>query len=125
MLTTPIVQASLSLNVKIGQIVGNQLIEINKTISADYNKEIVITPDGLKNKIILKLKKFSNVLVNGNKISPVQVDMHLVNDLQKIIGRPQTVTSFYNRTAQFAIRSTGVITDVVDLNVSLNFEETN
>lgn len=119
------VQASLSLNVKIGQIVGNQLIEINKTISADYNKEIVITPDGLKNKIILKLKKFSNVLVNGNKISPVQVDMHLVNNLQKIIGRPQTVTSFYNRTAQFAIRSTGVITDVVDLNVSLNFEETN
>lgn len=116
-------QASININVKIGQLVGNQLIEVNKTISSEYNKEIVISPDGLKNKIVINFKKFSNILVNGSKINPVQIDMKLVNDMKKIIGHPQTVTSFYNRSAEFAIRSSGIATDVADLNISLNFEE--
>lgn len=124
-LISPIASASLNLNVKIGQLVGTQLVEVNKTIAADYNKEIVISSEGLKNKIVLNLKKFSNVLVNGNKISPVQIDMKLINEMKKIIGRPQTVTSFYNRTAQFAVRSSGIPTDTADLNVTLDFEETN
>lgn len=125
MLISPFANASLNLNVKIGQMVGNELVEVNKTIAADYDKEIVISSEGLKNKIVLNLKKFSNVLVNGNKISPVQIDMKLINDMKKIIGRPQTVTSFYNRSAQFAVRSSGIATDAADLNVTLDFEETN
>jgi hypothetical protein len=125
MLISPFAKASLNLNVKIGQLVGTQIVEVNKTIAADYNKDIVITSAGLKNKIVLSLKKFSNVLVNGNKINPVQIDMKLVNDMKMIIGRPQTITSFYNRSAEFAVRSSGIPTDAADLNVSLNFEETN
>ncbi len=125
LLISPIAKASLNLNVKIGQFVGSQFVEVNKTIAADYNKEIVISSDGLKNKIVLNLKKFSNVLVNGNKISPVQIDMKLVDEMKKIIGRPQTVTSFYNRSAQFEMNSKGALKDAADLNVSLNFEETN
>lgn len=120
---SPVTYASFNLNVKIGQLVGSQVIEVTKTIQADYNKEITISADGLKNKIILNLKKFSNVLANGNKIAPVQVDMKLVNEMEKIIGRPQTVTSFYNHSAQFAISSSGVPSDVADINVSLNFDE--
>ncbi|MFA6236886.1 MAG: hypothetical protein WC635_06115 [Bacteriovorax sp.] len=122
---SPVANATLNLNVKIGKMVGNQLTEINRTIAADYDKEIVIGTDSLKNKIVLNLKKFTNVLVNGKKISPIQVDMKLVNEMQEIIGRPQTVTSFYNRSAQFSVRSSGNIKDIADLNVSLNFEETN
>lgn len=122
---SPVAKASFNLNIKIGQLIGNQIIEVNKTIRAEYNKEIIISSEGLKNKIVLNLKKFTNILVNGNKINPVQVDMKLVNEMQKIIGRPQTVTSFYNRTAQFALRSSGIATDAADINVSLNFEETN
>ena len=125
MLISPLAKASLNLNVKIGQLVGTQIVEVNKTIAADYNKDIVITSAGLKNKIVLSLRKFSNVLVNGNKINPVQIDMKLVNDMKMIIGHPQTVTSFYNRSAEFAVRSSGIPTDAADLNVSLNFEETN
>lgn len=125
MLLSPMIQASFNLNVKIGQLVGNQIIEVNKTIQADYNKEIVISPEGSKNKIVLNLQKITNVLVNGNNISPVQVDMKLVNEMQKIIGRPQTITSFYNRTAHFIVRSSGIPSDVADLNVTLDFEESN
>lgn len=125
MLISPMAKATLNLNVKIGKMVGSQLVEINKTILTDYNKEIIISSDKLKNNIVLNLKKFSNVLVNGKKISPVQVDMKLVNEMQKIIGRPQTVTSFYNRSAQFSVRTTGNLADIADLDVSLNFEETN
>jgi hypothetical protein len=125
MLISPLASASFNLNIKIGQLVGTQIVEMNKTIEADYNKDIIIRPEGLKNKIVLSLKKFSNVLVNGNKISPIQVDIKLVNEMQKIIGRPQTVTSFYNRSAQFAVRSSGIASDAADINVSLNFEETN
>lgn len=117
--------ATLNLNVKIGKMVGDQLVEINRTIATDYNKEIVITSDNLKNKIVFNLKKFTNILVNGKKISPVQVDMKLVNEMQKMIGRPQTVTSFYNRSAQFSAHSTGNSKDIADLAVTVNFEETN
>ncbi|MDD4976318.1 MAG: hypothetical protein PHY93_18310 [Bacteriovorax sp.] len=124
-LISPMASASFNLNIKIGQLVGTQVVEMNKTIEADYNKDIIISPEGLKNKIILSLKKFNNVLVNGNKISPIQVDIKLVNEMQKIIGRPQTVTSFYNRSAQFAVRSSGIASDVADINVSLKFEEMN
>jgi len=117
--------ASISLNVKIGQLVGNKIVEINKTISAEYGKDIVINTEGFQHKIILSLKKFSNVLVNGSKINPVQVDMRLVNEMKKIIGKPQTVTSFYSHSANFAISSSGNATDVADVNVSLNFEDLN
>ena len=101
------------------------MVEINRTIASDYNKEIIISQEGFKNKIVLNLKKFTNVLVNGKKISPVQINMKLVSDMKKIIGHPQTVTSFYNRSAEFAVRSSGIATDAADINVSLNFEETN
>ena len=42
-LLSPVAMASLNLNVKIGQVVGNKIIEVNKTIKAEYNKEIVIS----------------------------------------------------------------------------------
>ena len=122
---SPMASATFNLNIKIGQLVGNQMVEVNKTVKADYDKEIIVHSEGSKNKIVLNLKKFSNVLVNGNKISPIQVDMKLVNEGEKMIGRPQTITSFYNRTAQFALASSGVATDTADINVSLNFEENN
>lgn len=125
MVLSPFAKASINLNVKIGQIVGTQMIEINKTITADYNKEIVIAPEGLKNKIILSLKKFSNVLVNGKKINPVQIDMKLVDEMKKIIGKPQTITSFYSKSAEFAVATSGQPSDQSDLNVTLHFEEAN
>ena len=122
---TPVAMASLNLNVKIGQVVGNKIVEVNKTIKAEYDKDIVISSDDLKNKIILNLTKIGNVSANGSKMSPVQIDMKLMNKMQKIVGRPQTVTSFYNRTAQFAVQSSGVAGDAKDLKVSLDFEEKN
>lgn len=123
-LLSPEAFATLNLNVKIGKLVGNQIVEIKKTISADYDQEIVISSDNLKNKIVVNLKKFTNILVNGKHLSPVQVDMKLINEMQKIIGQPQTVTSFYNRSAQFSVHSNGNSQLAADIDVSLEFEET-
>ena len=78
----------------------------------------------LKNKIVINLKKLKDILVNGNRINPVQIDMKIVNDMKKVVGKPQTVTSFYNNSAQFNASSNGVLS-VNDLNVSLNFKEIN
>ena len=120
------VSAAISIRVKIAQVIGTQTIETVKTISTNYNQDIVIVPEGLKNNIVLNLKKFKNILVNGNKINPVQIDMKLVNGMKKIVGKPQTVTSFYNQSAQFNVASNGQLTpDSADINVSLNFEEIN
>jgi hypothetical protein len=121
----PKVQASVNLNVKIGQVIGGKVVEVTKTIRADYDKEIVISSAKLKNKFIVNLKKFDDLETNGTKVSPVQVDIKLVNEMQKTVGHPQTVTSFYNRTAQFAVHSSGSPSDPADINVSLSFEETN
>jgi hypothetical protein len=78
--------------------------------------------EGLKNKIVINLKKFKNVLVNGSKINPVQIDMKMVDAAKKIIGKPQTITSFYNNEAQFNVQNSAT-SDNGAMNLSLNFQE--
>lgn len=114
--------AEINLNIKIGQVIGSRTIETVKTISANYNQDIVIMQEGLKNKIVINLKKFKNILVNGTKINPIQIDMKMVDSSKKTIGKPQTITSFYKNEAQFNVQNS-VASDNGDVNVSLNFQE--
>jgi flagellar biosynthesis GTPase FlhF len=112
---SPKAHSELNLKVKIHQIIGTKTIEMIKTVSTNYGQDIVIMPEGgVTNKIVLSLRKFKNIMVNGNKINPVQIDMKIFNEMKKLIGKPQTITSFYNKSAQF---------NSVNTNVSLNFEE--
>lgn len=106
--------SEINLKVTIDQMIGSKKVETIKSVSGNYEQDIEILSEGLKNKIVLNLRKFKNILVNGNKINPVQIDMKVVNELHKVIGKPQTVTSFYNKSAQF---SSG------DLNISVAVEE--
>ena len=106
--------SQVSLQIKIAQIVGTKTVETIRTISANYDQDIVVSQDGLKNKIVFNLRKFKDILVNGNKINPVQIDMKVVNETKKMIGKSQTVTSFYNKSAQF---KSG------DMDVSVKFED--
>lgn len=115
--------SAVNLNVKIGQIINNQFVEITKTISADYNKEIVIQDEGLKDKIVLSLKKFKNVLVNGNRIEPVQINVRRINPLKILVGKPQTITSFYKNEASFKLASNDSSQEKMEL--SLDFNEIN
>lgn len=118
-------RASLNLDVTIERKVGSQVVATSKTISTNYNQDVVITDDGLKNKIILKLKKFSNINVNGAIHHPVQIDLKMIDDMKKLVGKPQTITSFYQQSAQFKMASNGLISDASDVKVSLNFREIN
>ncbi len=107
--------SQINLSVKINQGTStNESVAIVKTITGHYEQDIEIASEGLKNKIVLSLRKFKNILVNGSKINPVQIDMKLVDEAQKTVGRPQTITSFYNRSAEFTTN---------DMNVKINFEE--
>lgn len=115
-------KSEININIKIGQVVGSKTIETVKTISANYNQDIVIMQEGLKNKIVINLKKFKNILVNGSRINPVQFDLKMVDAAKKIIGKPQTITSFYNNTAQFNLPNS-TTSETGDVNVSLNFQE--
>lgn len=108
------VSAEITVSVKIDQVVGSNTVASVKNISANYNQDIVIAQEGLKDKIIINLKKFKNILVNGNKINPVQIDMKLVDASKKAIGKTQTVTSFYTNSAQFSLPGK---------NITLNFQE--
>lgn len=101
--------SQVNLNIKIGQ-------NAVKLVSANYGQDVIVSADGLSNKLVFNLRKFKNILVNGNKINPVQIDLKLINDMKKVIGKPQTVTSFYNRTAQFNVAEG-------NLNVSVDFQE--
>lgn len=114
---------AVNLNVKIGQIINNQFVEITKTISAEYNKEIIIQDDSLKDKIVLSLKKFKNVLVNGNRIEPVQINVKRIDPLRKLVGKPQTITSFYRNEANFKLASNDTTQEKMEL--SLDFNEIN
>lgn len=116
-------KCAVNLNVKIGQIINNQFVEITKTISADYNKEIIIQDESLKDKIVLSLKKFKNVLVNGNRIEPVQINVMRINTLRKLVGKPQTITSFYRNEANFKLASSDTSQGKMEL--SLDFNEIN
>ena len=79
----------------------------------------------LKNKIILNFIKIDKIVSDGNDIYPVQIGMKLVDEKEKEVGRPQTITSFYNHPAYFEVPSTGLVSDVSDLKVHLSFEERN
>lgn len=112
---SPKAHSEINLKVKIAQIVGTKTVETVKIISANYGQDIVILPEGsLTHKLVFNLTKFKDILVNGNKINPVQIDMKIINEMKNIIGKTRTVTSFYNQSAQF---------DSPSMNVSLNFEE--
>lgn len=114
--------SEINLNIKIGQVIDSKTIETVKTIAVNYNQDIVIMQPGLKNKIVINLKKFKNILVNGSKINPIQIDMKVVDSTKKIIGKPQTITSFYNNEAQFNVQN-GLNSDNGNVNVFLNFQE--
>jgi hypothetical protein len=108
-------KSEINLTVKIAQVIGNKKVETVKNISGNYGRDIVVFPEGnMKEKVVFNLTKIKDILVNGNKINPVQVDMKIVNELKNIVGKTKTVTSFYNNSAQF---------DAGDLNIFLNFEE--
>lgn len=115
----------LNIQIKINQLKGSEIVETVKNITARFNEDVIIEQLGLKNSIILKLKKFNNILVNGNRINPVQVDMRLINDKKQVVGKPQTVTSFYSQSADFRVASSGKMSDNADIDVSLKFNEIN
>lgn len=115
-------RSEINLNIKIGQVIGSKTIETVKTISTNYNQDIVVMQEGLKNKIVINLKKFKNVLVNGTRINPVQIDIKMVDAAKKIIGKTQTITSFYNNEAQFNVQNS-MTSDSGAMNLSLNFKE--
>ncbi len=117
--------ATVSIDVKIGQKIGGSVVETTRKISTNYNEDIIINGLGLDNSIVLKLQKFSKINVNGSSISPVQVDLKLINETKTLVGKPHTVTSFYNQSAEFNLPSNGVIENGADLNISLNFKEVN
>ena len=114
--------AEINLNIKIGQVIGSKSFETVKTVSAKYNQDIVIMQEGLKNKIVINLKKFKNILVNGSRINPIQIDMKMIDSAKRVVGKPQTITSFYNNEAQFNVQNS-ITSDTGDVNVSLNFQE--
>jgi hypothetical protein len=116
------VQSEINLNIKIEQVIDSKTIETVKTISTNYNQDIVIMQEGLKNKIVINLKKFKNILVNGTKINPIQIDIKMVDASKKTVGKPQTITSFYNNNAEFNVQNSAA-SDNGDVNVSLNFQE--
>lgn len=114
--------AEINLNIKIEQVIGSKSFETVKTVSAKYNQDIVIMQEGLKNRIVINLKKFKNILVNGSKINPIQIDMKMIDSTKKVVGKPQTITSFYNNEAQFNVQNS-ITSDTGGVNVSLNFQE--
>lgn len=116
------VSAKINLKIKIGQVIGSKTIESAQIISTNYNQDIVIMQKDLKNKIVLNLKKVNNILANGTKLNPVQIDMKMVDSTKKTVGKPQTYTSFYKNEAQFKVQNS-MASDNGDVNISVNFVE--
>jgi hypothetical protein len=113
------IMADISLDLRIQKVIGEKVFEIKKNILSEYNKEIIVQDPEIKEKIILTLKKFKNVMVNGKKIEPVQVNVRMDTPGTNFKGKTQTVTSFYNNEASFKLAST----ENNNLNLSLNFIE--
>lgn len=112
--------AAINLNVKIEKMVNNQLVEVSKNISSDYNKEIIIQDESLQGKIILTLKKIKNVLVNGTKIEPVQINLQAINTQKKNDPKIQTITSFYKKEAKFVVSSDSEVHSPMEVNLEFN-----
>lgn len=108
----------INLNVTINQLIGSEKIQTIKQIKSEFDKDIIIIHEGFKNKIVINLKKVPQISVNGSLVSPIQIDLKLIDEAKKIIGKPQTITTFYTNSANFYIPGTDK-----KLNLSLNFKE--
>ena len=117
------VSAEINLNIKIGQIINSKKVETIKIVSVRFNQDTVVLQPGSKNKIVINLKKIENIIVNGNSINPVQIDIKMIDSKKKTIGEPQTSTSFYNNEAHFNIRNKSY-SDGGEVSVRLKFQET-
>lgn len=113
-----LVFCQINLNVTINQLVGAEKIQTTKLLQSEFNKDIIITHESLKNKIVINLKKVPQVSANGSLVSPVQIDLKLIDEAKKIIGKSQTITTFYTNAAQFYIPGTDQ-----KLNLFLKFKE--
>ncbi len=112
--------AQINLNITFLQLIDGKKVLTTKTIRSEYDKDIVLTHEIVKEQIVLNLKKVRDVVMNGSIIKPVQVDLRLVGADEKLIGKPQTVTTFYTKAAQFSIPGIG---KEKWLNLSVNFQE--
>ena len=115
------VSAEINLNIKIGQVIDSKKVETVKNVLVKYNQDIVVIQPGLKNTMIINLKKFGNILANGANINPIQIDIKMVDSSRKTIGKPQTITTFYNNEALFNVRNS-LYSDSGDVSVLLKFQ---
>ena len=112
--------AQVSLNITFFQLINGKKVLTTKTIKTEYDRDVILTHENVKEQIVLNLKKVNDVVVNGNVVKPVQIDMKLVGSGEKLIGKPQTVTTFYTKAAQFSIPGVGKETW---LNLSVDFKD--
>jgi hypothetical protein len=114
---------ALNLNIKIGTMVNNKLVEVTRSLSSDYEKEILIEDESFKDKIVLTLKKIKNVLANGTKIEPIQISIQTFDPTNKLNTRSHTITSFYSKEANFKIAS--IKENQKEILFNLQFNEVN
>jgi hypothetical protein len=113
----------LTLKVKIGTLVNNKLVEVTRSVSSDFEKEILIEDESFKDKIVLTLKKIKNVLANGTKIEPIQISIQTFDPTNKSNTRSHTITSFYSKEANFKIAS--IQENQKEILFNLQFNEVN
>lgn len=107
--------AEINLNVRVEQEATSKVLKTLTNISANYGQEIKIQGlAGNANEIILKFKKFRDIVVSGNKINPIQITMQAFDSKAHLIGKPLIFTSFYSKTAELSVNGTKVF---------LSFEE--
>lgn len=76
-----------------------------REIETQYNRDVTYVDQNSERKYVLRISPVRTLKVNGQNINPVQFDLKVYDKFEKLITKPQTITSFYRPEANFTIAS--------------------
>lgn len=78
---------------------------VSREVETQYNRDVTYIDQNAQRKYVFRISPVRTLKVNGQNINPVQFDLKVYDQNEKLITRPQTVTTFYRPEANFTIAS--------------------
>lgn len=78
---------------------------ISREIETQFNSDVTYVDQNAQRKYVFRISPVRTLKVNGQDLNPIQFDLKVYDSREKLIIRPQTVTTFYRPEANFTIAS--------------------
>lgn len=97
------VSANLRVKIDLKHIASDKVI--SSEVETKFNSDVTYIDQNTQRKYVFRISPVRTLKVNGQDINPIQFDMKVYDAKEKLLSRPQTVTTFYRPEANFSLAS--------------------